>query len=525
MSETHFYGLFDGHAGGKCSQYLAQNLATTLTEDDAFATNLPLAMKKCFITVNEQFLKLAEKGKWHDGSTGNVAVIRDNKLTVANVGDCRSVLISNGRPLQMSNDHKPTNPDEQKRIASLGGAVVYCMGVARVNRVLAVSRAFGNRTLRTVIRPDAELMQRDLQAGDDFLVMASDGMWDVLRNKDVAEVCYSAYLQRRPQAIADELVHMALARGSMDNVTCIVVNLNDYQSMGSGSSSGNLHNINNNNSEGYRSRAVSHGDAMDTSMNAENGLDSQSIIGSHSMLGRDREASVSNMAGDEEENDSFNAASFPYQATNGAQHKRANNNNNQSNNNNNHMFHPHDIPNKQRSMGAINPRDLPGVVDPTDHFNIRNSRGSIMKAGSTNSMGSNHGGQDSSFALSLLGTQSEKVQQQQIGGRPLTALDASLLSIVNGNSSSGIASGNTLFKAPSLQGSGRFADNNSMSQPKLAALRSMRSSNALNNSMSMSSQQQSDSLTVQSRMPLARPSTTMPMRSSHQNGYLLNHSF
>jgi protein phosphatase 1L len=540
VSETHFFGLFDGHAGGRCSQYLAQNLVTTLIEDDAFASNLPLAMKKCFLTVNEQFLKLAEKGKWHDGSTGNVAVIRDNKLTVANVGDCRSVLISNGRPLQMSNDHKPTNPDEQKRIASLGGAVVYCMGVARVNRVLAVSRAFGNRTLRTVIRPDAELMQRELQAGDDFLVMASDGMWDVLRNKDVAEVCYSAYLQRRPQAIADELVHMALARGSMDNVTCIVVNLNDYQSMGSGSSSDNLYNSHNN--DGYRSRGASHGDAMDSAMmtadsSGGGGLDSQSIIGSHSLLSRDREASVSNMSAgdDEEENDSFNATSFPYQAAaaSSASHKRSNNNQNSNNNNNNSMFHPHDIPNKQRSMGAINARDLPGVVEPTDHFNIRNSRGSFVKAGSTNSMGSNHGGQDSSFAMSLLGSQSEKIQQQLGGGRPLTALDASLLSIASGhsnsNSNSGIASGgNTLFKAPSLNGSsGRFSsndnNNNSLTQPKLAALRSMRSSNALSNSMPMSSQLQSDSLVVQSRMPLARPSTTMPMRSSVD--YSLNHSF
>jgi protein phosphatase 1L len=231
-SETHFFGLFDGHAGARCSQHLAANLASVFAEDESFATNLPLAMKRCFLTANEQFLKHAEKNKWHDGSTGNVAVIRDNKLTVANVGDCRAILITNGKALALSNDHKPTNPDEQKRIASLGGQVVYCMGIARVNRVLAVSRAFGNRTLKQVIRPDAELMQRELSPGDDFLVMASDGLWDVLRNKDVCDVCYSAYLQRKPQAIADELVHMALARGSMDNVTCIVVHLNDYKADG-----------------------------------------------------------------------------------------------------------------------------------------------------------------------------------------------------------------------------------------------------------------------------------------------------
>ena len=125
--------------------------------------------------------------KLHDGSTGWCAIIRDNRILVANVGDCRAVIVSSGRPIQMSIDQKPTNPDEQKRILSLGGAIVYCMGVARVNRVLAVSRAFGNRTLKSVIRPDAEMMQRELTRSDDYLILASDGVWDVLKNKDVAD--------------------------------------------------------------------------------------------------------------------------------------------------------------------------------------------------------------------------------------------------------------------------------------------------------------------------------------------------
>ena len=174
------------------------------------------------------FLKVAEKMKYHDGSTGITAVVRDSKVLVANVGDCRCLIISGGRPIQMSIDQKPTNPEEQKRIVALGGTVVYCMGVARVNRVLAVSRAFGNRTLRSVIRPDAEMMQRELTKDDDFLVMASDGLWDVLKNKDVCDMCYSPFSQGSPQVIADELVQAALMRGSMDNVTCIVVRLTDY---------------------------------------------------------------------------------------------------------------------------------------------------------------------------------------------------------------------------------------------------------------------------------------------------------
>jgi protein phosphatase 1L len=234
-SETHFFGLFDGHAGGKCSKHLAASLSSVLAEDSLFSTNLPQAIRRSFHATNEQFLKTAEKMKLHDGSTGICALLRDNKLTVANVGDCRALIICGGKALQMSVDQKPTNPDEQKRISALGGAVIYCMGVARVNRVLAVSRAFGNRTLKNVIRPDAELMEKVLTKDDDFLVMASDGLWDVLRNKDVCDICYGTQSSqnnnnRNPQMIADELVHNALFRGSMDNVTCIVVRLNEYVS-------------------------------------------------------------------------------------------------------------------------------------------------------------------------------------------------------------------------------------------------------------------------------------------------------
>lgn len=102
-----------------------------------------------------------------------------------------------------------------------------------MNRVLAVSRAFGNRTLRSVIRPDAELTQREICREDEYLVMASDGLWDVMKNKDVADICNSAHHsqmggQGNPQAVAEELVQTALARGSMDNVTCLVVKLTNF---------------------------------------------------------------------------------------------------------------------------------------------------------------------------------------------------------------------------------------------------------------------------------------------------------
>jgi protein phosphatase 1L len=435
--ETHMFGLFDGHAGGRCSTHLAGNLSNVLIQEESFTVNLPLALKRSFYTANEQFLKNAEKNKWHDGSTGNVAVIRDGKLTVANVGDSRAVLISNGRALQMSNDHKPTNPEEQKRIAGFGGAVVYCMGVARVNKVLAVSRAFGNRTLRQVIRPDAELMQRELVPGDDFLVMASDGLWDVLRNKDVSDVCYSSYLQRRPQAIADELVHLALARGSMDNVTCIVVHLADYrppmdgngvteavfrQSSESNSSSRPVQQTQQQSSFGSHPMAESIADQQHMSKHGHDGIDDVGTEGNTAQ--------------------SSGAARLHSSATNsGPRVRTAGGNGNSSNNNN---YPAHDIPSKQRSLGAINPRDLPTFASDNDPFGTKHSgnnsstRTPLVKAVSTNSMSSQdnlnhsfneHGVVPSSSSANTTSFGSEKTVaiNPALGFlRPLTALDTSV---------------------------------------------------------------------------------------------------
>ncbi len=70
-------------------------------------------------------------------------------------------------------------------------------------------------------------MQRELNADDHFIVIASDGLWDVLKNKDVSDICYNMMMEEA-QTIADELVSVALAKGSMDNVTCIVVKVSSY---------------------------------------------------------------------------------------------------------------------------------------------------------------------------------------------------------------------------------------------------------------------------------------------------------
>lgn len=225
--ESHMFAVFDGHAGGRASKYLSTSFAGILVQDPVFDTNISFALKRCYLVANEQFLKQAERLKLHDGSCGLTCILREGKLIAANVGDCRAVIVHRNNPLQITSDHKPYDQEERKRIAALGGTVVYSMGTARVNGVLAVSRAFGNRSIKHVIRADADIFVRDFAVGDEFLVIASDGLWDVLTNKDVCDICRQ-FESQGARRIAEELVTNALCRGTMDNTTAVVVSLKKY---------------------------------------------------------------------------------------------------------------------------------------------------------------------------------------------------------------------------------------------------------------------------------------------------------
>jgi serine/threonine protein phosphatase PrpC len=186
-----------------------------------------VALRKAIQRTNEQFLEVAGRMRLNDGSTAVCVVLRGSTLTVSNVGDSRAVLISGRKGIALTEDHKPSTPSEQKRIASFGGTVTYNTGIARVAGVLAVSRAFGNYTIRNLIRADPDITERELTPQDDFIVLASDGLWDVFSANEVAEVCYSWH-RFGVNRIAEQLVQLALTRGSMDNVTAVVVSLSKY---------------------------------------------------------------------------------------------------------------------------------------------------------------------------------------------------------------------------------------------------------------------------------------------------------
>ncbi|KAF3945829.1 hypothetical protein CMV_027836 [Castanea mollissima] len=83
-----------------------------------------------------------------------------------------------------------------------------------------MSRAFGNRMLKQFVVAEPEIQDQEIDEEFELLVLASDGLWDVVPNDDAVSL---ALTEEEPEAAARKLTETAFTRGSADNITCIVV--------------------------------------------------------------------------------------------------------------------------------------------------------------------------------------------------------------------------------------------------------------------------------------------------------------
>jgi protein phosphatase 1L len=149
-----------------------------------------------------------------------------DRLLVANVGDSRAVICRSGEAFALSSDHKPNRADERQRIEDAGGVVMW-VGTWRVGGVLAVSRAFGDRLLKQYVVAEPEIQEDTIEEGVDFLILASDGLWDVVTNQEAVSMVLSI---EDAEVAAKVLGDEAYRRGSADNITCLIVRFKHDQS-------------------------------------------------------------------------------------------------------------------------------------------------------------------------------------------------------------------------------------------------------------------------------------------------------
>lgn len=189
------------------------------------------ALKEAFLKTDEQFS--SESGSALVGSTAVVALVGSRKIWVANCGDSRAVLCRRGKALQVTDDHKPEREDEAERVEKAGGQVLYWNG-HRVMGVLAMSRAIGDHCLRPYVIPDPEITVFSRTEDDELLLLASDGLWDVMNNQEASDLANRCLQRARERGASGKaaariaaavLTRAAVDRGSRDNVTVVIVDL------------------------------------------------------------------------------------------------------------------------------------------------------------------------------------------------------------------------------------------------------------------------------------------------------------
>ncbi|CAK8530300.1 unnamed protein product [Lathyrus sativus] len=217
--ELGLFAIFDGHSGDTVPAYLQKHLFPNILKEEDFWTDPNSSIIEAYESTDQAILSHSpDLGR--GGSTAVTAILINNqKLWIANVGDSRAVLSRKGAAIQMSIDHEPNT--ERRIIENKGGFVSNLPGdVARVNGQLAVSRAFGDRNLKSHLRSDPDVQPDDIDQETELLILASDGLWKVMANQEAVDIAIKI---KDPEKAAKQLTAEALKRESRDDISCIVV--------------------------------------------------------------------------------------------------------------------------------------------------------------------------------------------------------------------------------------------------------------------------------------------------------------
>jgi len=234
--EAAYFGVFDGHGGSKVAAYCANNLHRVIIRRTEYIEG------DIEDGIREGFLECDRKMKVEDslkdemaGSTAVVVLMKGKELWCANSGDSRSVAAVGGVARALSEDHKPMDPKERARIEAAGGFVEF----NRVNGNLALSRAMGdfvfkqNETksqMEQIVTCDPDIEHTIVEAEWDFIILACDGIWDVLSNQEVIDFVTARIGQgQEPEDICEALMSRCLSpdcqMGGLgcDNMTCVIL--------------------------------------------------------------------------------------------------------------------------------------------------------------------------------------------------------------------------------------------------------------------------------------------------------------
>eukprot|EP00732_Lithocolla_globosa_P001443 Lithocolla_globosa_v1_NODE_721_length_3385_cov_11.766967.p1 type:complete len:874 gc:universal NODE_721_length_3385_cov_11.766967:713-3334(+) len=238
-SEYSIYAVFDGHGGRRAADYASTHLWPNIIrntrkervvlpdEEPPEIDPFVALLQESFTETNDNFFDYIERRNLLDncGATCVMCVIKDNTLFLSWCGDSEAALYMKDGSLQkMCDPHKASLESEKDRIELLGGFVQDVSGTLRLNGMLAVTRSFGDVRFRRFVTAEPEVKQHPLSGQEDFLVLACDGLWDVMSVEEVGKFI-KTYQQDHSdnEGVAEALISQALALHSNDNISIIIL--------------------------------------------------------------------------------------------------------------------------------------------------------------------------------------------------------------------------------------------------------------------------------------------------------------
>ena len=219
----NIYGIFDGHGedGHLISRYISNYISDFFTNESNFIeNNSSLNKSKIFLEKSQQIIRQSIKELdtnltttkinfdiIHSGSTSALLFLINETLICSNIGDSQCYLFNcSNEDLwtfeSLAKIHKPSDEEEKKRIIENGGEVhpyydeygIY-EGPDRVYKKnktypgLSLSRSIGDLVAKDIgIISDPDIIVKKIDENSKFIVLGSDGLWDVIKPYDVSRI-------------------------------------------------------------------------------------------------------------------------------------------------------------------------------------------------------------------------------------------------------------------------------------------------------------------------------------------------
>lgn len=225
--ETHkakVFAIFDGHGGDMAAKFSAKHLSSYLKKHLEAQENPWNAFKLALVNLSEDFSSQYSSS----GCTATIAVKMDEELWIVNVGDSRTLIDNGGEAIQATEDAEPDCEKYKKGVMKRGGTVINLHGVPRVNGVLAVARAIGDKNVGPGLTARPKITRYDLNKLEPgaHLILACDGLFEVATSRQVVNRAHKLLKEgMSPERVAKNLIETAYKGGSMDNISAMIVPL------------------------------------------------------------------------------------------------------------------------------------------------------------------------------------------------------------------------------------------------------------------------------------------------------------